>query len=64
VVFSSGKVIMSNVFALQLPGSQTALKPEVAGVEIGDLTRRSYALAVMGVSNHSFDRQGSIESVG
>ena len=35
VVFSSGKAIMINVFTPQLPGSQTALKPEVAGVEIG-----------------------------
>jgi len=35
VVFSNGKVIMINVFAPQLPGSQTALKPEVAGVEVG-----------------------------
>jgi predicted Zn-dependent protease len=35
VVFSSGKVIMINVFAPQLPNSQNALKPEVAGVEVG-----------------------------
>jgi predicted Zn-dependent protease len=35
VVFSSGKVIMINVFAAQLPNSQNALKPEVAGIEVG-----------------------------
>ncbi|MBV8377224.1 MAG: M48 family metalloprotease [Verrucomicrobia bacterium] len=35
VVFSSGKVIMINVFAPQLHDSRTALKPEVAGVEVG-----------------------------
>ena len=35
VVFSSGKAIMINVFAPQLRGLQTALKPEVAGVEVG-----------------------------
>jgi predicted Zn-dependent protease len=35
VVFSNGKVMMINVFTPQLPGSQGALKPEVAGVEVG-----------------------------
>jgi len=35
VVFSSGKVILINVFAPQLHDSETALKPEVAGVELG-----------------------------
>jgi predicted Zn-dependent protease/peptidoglycan hydrolase-like protein with peptidoglycan-binding domain len=35
VVFSSGKAMMINVFTPQLPGSQAALKPEVAGVEVG-----------------------------
>jgi hypothetical protein len=35
VVFSSGKVIMINIFTPQLPGSQGGLRPEVAGVEVG-----------------------------